>query len=240
MSILASEKRILAENCILLSIEKNFEQAARVRQEAYARTPPGSIGVDWEDWDEVWSRDSRYIKFMLREDYSDCDNSRFKVEFMQSGIFVDYLFDFKDCWGVRRQAELSDETFHSDLLERYLANKNWTFECENREIIYTNTKKKNISARIYYEAINKNGMHDIAHPQIFAYGEYDLGFSLGTPQNIIEARRHWLERYDLFLKMQAAKIEKFPKTFQTFEKHVLSNSKKYQEWIQQYSSLSLK
>ncbi len=234
MGILASEKRAIAERCIFLAIEKNFEQAANVRQKAYAKNPPGSIGVDWNNWKQVWSLDSRYIEFMLKEDYSDCDNTKTKIEFIQAGIFVDYLFDFKDCWGVKRQAELSDEKFHSKYLECFLERKNWIFESENREIIYASTKKKNISSKIYYDQINKKGIKDSVSPYIFPFGEYDLGFLPGTPQNVIDDRRKWLEQYNLFLKIQKLGIEKFPKTYHTFEKHMLNNSEKYQEWMRKY------
>lgn len=240
MGLLASEKIRLAEKCIVLAINKNFEGAARIRQQAYAINPPGSIGTDWGDWGTIWARDSQYVEFMLNEDYSDCDNTKQKLEFIQAGIFIDYLFDFRDCWGIKRQTELSKEAFNSELLEKFLIKENWTFLSENRELIYTSTKKMNISARIYYEEIKKKGFPDTAHPKIYELGEYYLGFLPGTPNSVIEARRKWLERYDLFCNMSVVGIEKFPKTYQTFEKHALANSEKYQAWMRQYSILKQK
>lgn len=240
MGIIAKEKRELAEKCIFLSIEKDFERASRIRQEAYKINPPGSIGIDWGDWKGVWERDARYIRFMLEEDYSDCENSKRKIEFMQSGIFVDYLFGFKDFWGVKRQSELNEEHFNSSLLEKFLTQEKWDFESENRELIYTSTKKMNISAKIYYESINEKGIADVAHPKIYERGEYYLGFLPGTPKSVIEERRRWIRRYDLFLRMSSVGIEKFPKTYHTFEKHALANSEKYQEWMRQYSILMQK
>lgn len=234
MGLLANEKRELAESCLLLSAEKDFEKAAKIRQEAYKLNPPGSINIDWGDWESAWIRDSRYVDFMLSEDYSDCKNSKVKIEFIQAGIFVDYLFGFKDCWGVKRQAELSKEVFNSELLEKFLIKENWDFLSENRELIYTSTKKRNISARIYYDEIKKKGFPDTAHPKIYELGEYYLGFLPGTPKSVIEGRRKWLETYDLFCKMSVAGIDKFPKTYQTFEKHALSNSGKYQKWMSEY------
>lgn len=50
-------------------------------------------------------------------------------------------------------------------------------------------------------------------------------------------RKKWLRSYKLFEKCSACGIEKFPKTFNTFHKHQLSNSEKYQEWMRQYSAL---
>lgn len=240
MGLLAKEKRKIAEKCILFALNQDFEKSAKIRQEAYAMNPPGSIGIDWGNWNDIWKKDFRYITFLLSEDYSDCENSKEKIEFMQAGIFVDYLFDFRDCWGIKRQAELSKEVFTSKLLEKFLIKENWVFLSENRELIYTSTKKMNISARIYYEEIKKKGFPDTAHPKIYEFGEYYLGFLPGTPQSVIEGRRKWLEMYDLFLNMSAAGIEKFPKTYQTFEKHALSNSEKYQKWMQQYSALMQK
>ena len=238
--MLANKKRELAETCLLLSAEKDFERAARIRQEAYKLNPPGSIGIDWGNWESIWRLDSRYVSFMLSEDYSDCENSKRKIEFIQAGIFVDYLFDFKDCWGIKRQAELSKEPFHSELLDKFLIRENWDFVSENRELIYTSTKKKNISAKIYYASIKEKGFSNIANPKIYDYGEYYLGFLPGTPKSIIEGRRKWLEQYNLFYNMSIAGIEGFPKTYQTFEKHALANSKKYQEWTRQYSVLTKK
>ena len=49
------------------------------------------------------------------------------------------------------------------------------------------------------------------------------------------ARKRWLRDYKLFEKCSACGIEKFPKTFQTFQKHKNANSEKYQEWMRQYS-----
>lgn len=240
MGLLTGHKRELAEKCILLSIKKDFEQAARIRQEAYSLNPPGSIGIDWGNWNEIWKKDLQYITFMIREDFSDCENTAEKIRFLQAGIFVDYLFDFRDCWGVKRQSGLSKEPLRSALLEEYLRREKWDFISENRELIYTSTKKRNISARIYYESIKKKGFPDSAHPKIYEPGEYYLGFLPGTPESVIEARRNWLSRYDLFFKMSYAGIEKFPKTYQTFEKHALANSEKYQEWMRQYSILTQK
>lgn len=238
MGLLAKEKRVLAEQCISLSIEKKFKDAAQIRQKAYSENPPGSIGVDWGDWEKIWKTDSRYLEFMLSEDYSDCENSKKKVEFIQAGIFVDYLFEFRDCWGVKRQSELIDEQFSSNLLEEYLIKEDWVFLSENREIIYTSTKKMNISARIYYQAIEGSGLRDIANPKVYNRGEYYLGFLPGTPKSIIESRRAWLTRRDLFYKMSLVGIDRFPKTYQTFEKHALANSEKYQDWMRQYSSVT--
>lgn len=54
------------------------------------------------------------------------------------------------------------------------------------------------------------------------------------------ARKKWLRDYRLFELCSRAGIEKFPKTFQTFQKHKLANSEKYQEWMRQYSQLMRK
>ena len=235
--MLAKQKRTIAEEALPAAFAGDFKSAARIRQRAYALDPPGSIGVDWGNWREIWKKDSRYVYFLELEDFSDSDNSYEKIAAMKSGIFIDYLFDFRDCWGVIKQSTLTSEPFHSNLLEQFLAEHDWAFECVNRELIYTDTKKRNISAKIYYEAAQKNGLLGLNSPQIFPIGEYDLGFYPGTPEHIIIARRRWLETYDLFLAMGRAGINKFPKTFQTFEKHKKTNSEKYQAWMLEYSRM---
>lgn len=52
-----------------------------------------------------------------------------------------------------------------------------------------------------------------------------------------KSRKKWLAEYKLFKNCSALDIEKFPKTFQTFQKHKSTNSAKYQEWMRQYSVL---
>ncbi|WP_297233980.1 hypothetical protein [uncultured Flavonifractor sp.] len=51
------------------------------------------------------------------------------------------------------------------------------------------------------------------------------------------SRKKWLRRYHLFERCSNMGIDKFPKTYKTFEKHAISNSEKYQEWMRQYSLL---
>lgn len=47
-------------------------------------------------------------------------------------------------------------------------------------------------------------------------------------------RRQRLADYKLFERCSACRIEKFPKTFDTFLKHKKENSEKYQLWMKQY------
>jgi len=55
-----------------------------------------------------------------------------------------------------------------------------------------------------------------------------------------KGRRKFLRDIRLFKRCSMCGIEKFPKTFQTFEKHKRANSEKYQEWMRQYSRLKAK
>ena len=52
------------------------------------------------------------------------------------------------------------------------------------------------------------------------------------------SRKKWLRRYRLFECCLNMGIDKFPKTYQTFEKHAISNSGKYREWMKQYLILN--
>lgn len=52
-----------------------------------------------------------------------------------------------------------------------------------------------------------------------------------------KSRKKWLAEYKLFEDCSNLGVEKFPKTFQTFQKHKVTNSEKYQEWMRQYSIL---
>lgn len=228
--MLADQKRTVAEKCLNCALRGGYKEASRIRQQAYILNPPGTIGVDWTNFSEIWDKDSQYLFYLENEDFSDMNNTWEKKRFLKAGIFIDYLFGFRDMWGVKRQAQLSNELFYSAQLEEFLVEKNWSFECENRELIYASTKEKNISARIYYDSVNKNGLSPSYRPYIFKIGEYDLGFFPDTPQQVIDGRRKWLENYDEFEKIKKMGIAGFPKTFKTFEKHKHDNTVKYQEW----------
>lgn len=228
--MMAKDKRFLAEECLLLSLDGKMKEASRIRQEAYEKSPPGSIGVDWSDWDSVWRSDARYISFLNDEDFSDADNSAGKVQAIRAGIFVDYLFGFRDFWGVLRQSDIVKEKFKSKSVEDFLLSINWAFESENREIIYSRTKMHNISARMYYDSIHGSGLRDLAHPYIFRVGQYHIGFLPGTPQTVMDGRRKWIEDYEMFVRLGKIGIDGFPKTFKTFQKHKLNNSEKYLYW----------
>lgn len=53
-------------------------------------------------------------------------------------------------------------------------------------------------------------------------------------------RKKLLRDIRLFQNCVACGIDKFPKTFPTFEKHKQTNSEKYQEWMRQYGKLKPK
>lgn len=56
----------------------------------------------------------------------------------------------------------------------------------------------------------------------------------------LRARRKFLRDYKLYQRCSEYKIDSFPRTFQTFQKHKLGNTEKYQKWMQQYSRLKQK
>lgn len=236
MTMLAKQKRAIAEGCLNHAIDGDYQTASRLRQQAYSSDPPGTIGVDWNCWDEIWEMDSRYLLFLYNEDFSDADNSPRKIEALKAGIFIDYLFGFRDAWGVKKQSMLVDEEFCSRTLESFLRANDWDFKCENRELIYAQTKKMNISAKMYYAAIKDSGLNDSIHPHIYENGEYYLGFAPNASQKIIESRREWLKAYDEFMSMSTAGIAKFPKSFQTFQKHKLADDENYKMWFAEYKS----
>ena len=56
----------------------------------------------------------------------------------------------------------------------------------------------------------------------------------------LTARKKWLRSYKLFENCSRLGIEKFPKTFQTFEKHKKANDAKYKAWMDEYSRIKAK
>lgn len=233
--MLAEEKRRIAQSCLFAALKGDFKTASRIRWEAYQ---DDEFLYSERSWRSVWEEDYKYLSYLIQEDFSDMNNSLEKIKSLKAGIFVDYLFDFRDFWGVTEQSHLSKEAFYSETLETFLRSKNWTFKSENREIIYAQTKKINISSRIYFDAIKGYDFDLRIYPYIYPIGEYDLGFPPNASKEAVDARRRWLEMYNQYLDMSLAGIEKFPKTFKTFEKHKLLNDEKYLDWVRQYTLLT--
>lgn len=235
----AAQQREIAELCLVYALKGNFKKASHIRQKAYATDPFSANDPFWTDSRAVWQSDSRYLHYLESEDFSDMDNSEKFIANFKAAIFVDHLFLFRNFWAVDKIRKSTEEVFQSSILESFLISKNWTFNCEVRAHIYARTKQHNISAKIYNDRIKQHGSHSLHPSYVYPIGEYDLGFSEGTPEHIIEGRRKFLARIDLYQDMSMYPIEKFPKTFQTFEKHQIANSEKYQEWMRQYSKLKL-
>lgn len=231
----ANEKRHVAAECLKYAFIGDLQSAAKIRQRAYAIDPPGSIGMDWSDWESVWLSDSKYINFLNQENFSDLENSDKYITSLKGAIFVDYLFNFMDNWSVQQHKLLHSEEIRCPALESFLKDMQWDFNCVSRLFTYTDTKKQNITAKMYYSSSILNG-YDLSYkPKIFEEGEYNLGFDNSIPQRVIDGRRKFLETYDQFLELRRFNIDKFPKTFQTFQKHKLANSEKYNRWIEQYN-----
>ena len=225
----ASEKRYLASKCISLAVQGEYKLASKTRQLAYAKDPPGSIGIDWNDFSQIWMYDSRYIAAMNEEPFQDLQNTEAFINLLKAGLFVDNIFGFRDFWSIGTVLKSTEETLSCPLMDEFLLRMDWPRD--NKVIIYCSTKRKNIEAIIY-----KN--HAIVQssyvPYYFPAGEYDLGFLPNTPKKVIDARRKWLKSYELFEDMRTQDILGFPKTFRTFEKHQKLNDDQYLSWISQY------
>lgn len=238
----AKDKRELAMQCVSQAMIEKYKEASRIRQKAYEQDPPGSIGFDWADFAQVWEKDSEFLKYMDEDGFSDLNNSPEYIQALRAGLFVDMLFGFRDLWGVhealsrlnafRASQGLPTEEMNCPLMQNYLARLDWP--SENPVAIYCHTKNKNINARIYRAHVTRESNYA---PQFFPKGEYDLGFMPGVSQKVVDGRRAWLKMYNLFEDMQQAGIEKFPKTFQTFEKHCRAKDAKFKAWEESYNQI---
>ena len=236
----AAEKRLLAEKCLKCAQKGNFREAARIRQRAYAENPPGSIGVDWNDWPAIWAKDKHYLSFLKAEKFVDLKNSKKYIESMKASIFVDYLFDFRDGWGLEQHRAFCPEVICCPLLDKFLHDLD--LELETKDSVYMATVKRNVDSKIYIDSTKCTKLDTNKYPYmsyVYPAGEYHLGILKGTPdaavERVLDGRRKFLKEYDLYEHMGKCGIEKFPKTFQTFQKHKKENSEKYQEWMRQYS-----
>lgn len=237
--MLLADKRVFAEKALACARIGKYKDAAKIRQHAYAKDPPGSIGVDWSDWRNIWPKDKRYLSYLNAEKFSDLQNSKHYIQSMKASIFTEYLFGFRDGWGIQHHRDFCHEEICCPLLDKFL--RQMDLEEEARDIIYMSTIQRNISSRIYIDATKSNGLSTSRYPYmsyIYQNGEYYLGILKGTPEDqvkqILDGRRKYLKEYAQYEDMRQRDIEKFPKTFQTFQKHKRENSEKYQVWMQQY------
>ncbi len=231
----AFRAREYAKQCLQCAINNDFKQASYIRQQAYVLDPPGTIGIDWNDGDRIWRMDSNYLFFLNNEDFTDLQNSLEYIHLFKAGIFVDNLFGFRDYWGIKQIMILSNERLYSPVLEQFLADKKLCFDSISREFIYADTKMRNISAKQYYASCAKKYYKPKHRPVIYEFGEFNLGFLSKPTEKQLESIRINHRDIDLFNKMTLCNIEKFPKTFQTFQKHKIANSEKYKNWLHQYN-----
>lgn len=243
--MLVAEKRILAEKAITYARIGRYKKAAKIRQNAYAKNPPGSIGVDWKDWRSIWEKDERYLSYLNAEKFLDLQNSKHYVESMKASIFIEYLFDFRDGWGIRQHRDFCKEEIQCQSLDEFL--EKMDLEGEERDAVYMSTIQRNIASKIYIDATKNSGLDASKYPYmsyVYQNGEYYLGILKGTPEDqvkrILDGRRKYLKDCVQYEDMCRCRIEKFPRTFQTFQKHKNVNSEKYQEWMRQYSILKNK
>lgn len=235
--MLIADKRIIAKECLLLALNGNYKLASKKRQSLYCFNYIGSIGVDWTNWDNVWATDKKYLQYLESEDFSDLDNSSGYINCLKAVLYVDYLFTFRDAWSVNQLDTFNTEPLNCSRLEEFLRKNRMDFKSLSRVTTYINTKKKNISARMYYDSF-PDGYVPPYQPKIYKDGEYDLGY-IGEPSpRVLEGRRKFLEDYDEYNELRQYGIEKFPKTFKTFEKHKRENSDKYKDWIKQKEEIS--
>jgi len=238
-----ADKRALAEISIDYARREKYKEAARVRQRAYAKESPGSIGVDWSDWSAIWKRDEQYLSFLKVEKFADLKNTNHYITSMKASIFVDYLFDFRDGWSLERHREFCQEQICCPRLDEFLHKMD--LEEELRDSVYMSTVKRNIESKMYIATTKNSKANTSQYPYmsyVYKDGEYFLGILKGTSekevQRILSGRRIFLKDYDLFQQCHAYGVEKFPKTFQTFQKHKNANSEKYQNWMEQFRSKS--
>ena len=233
----AKERREIANECLPLVLGQQYKKAAHIRQQAYALNPPGTVGLDWSNFKEIWGYDSRYISQIEDEDYSDLQNSLEFINSLKAGLVIDYFFYFRDMWGIDA-AIVKNEEINCPLLDKYLKEKNWPRV--NKLYAYARTKWKNIEAHIFYKY---SAFKDIKtkkwwYPEPYLYGEYDLGISLKTDPKVLNAHILYLKKCNLFDDMKAAGVKNFPKTFQTFDKHFRLHDEKCIEWLKSYEELT--
>ena len=230
----AADKREIAKTCLDSALKGDFKAASEIRRQVYMLNPPGTIGIDWSDKKSIWNMDKLFLQHMAIESFADLENTETYIQSLKAGLFIDHIFNFRDNWAVVQRELIGTEKLSCPLLECFLRNTGFDLPSVSRLHIYAQTKHKNINAKINLDARSKIGLRMTWEPRYFSIGEYDLGFAPGTPLRIIEGRRRWLEDAAQFQEMSESGIPGFPKTFQTYQKHKLANSPKYQTWVEEY------
>ena len=234
--MIASDKRQIADLCLIEAISGNYKSASLIRQKSYLLSPPGTMGIDWANESEVWGMDKKSLDIILKYDCADLKNTKTYIEGFKAAFFVDsVLFQFKDWYSISRYMEMSSEKLQCPDMDKYLKKVGFDFESQIHEFIYADTMKRNINYIMLSEknSFLKNNPFYAPMPK----GQYYIGFPPGTSEKVIDGRRKWLETYNLFEDMKKAGVFPFPKTFSTFEKHNLKNDEKFKSWEKQYHEI---
>lgn len=209
------------QNVLSYAMAGNYLEAynERAKYEQDSIIPHGICAPLGRGADEVWGESAslpynvkNYIKASYKLDFSDCENSEQFKEALRR-FYVGMEITGAELDPADNFEEQIGETLICPALDAQLKEK-CHFPRPPKLKIYFRTKVR------VFNFINTKIIEKWD-------GNFDLGiYDCTSPLHASMAQ------YEM---MKDAKIEKFPKTFQTFEKHKKANDSKYKDWMEEYS-----
>lgn len=207
-----------------LAMVGNYLEAynKRARYERNSVIPHGiHVSIEGDD-DGAWAEKTslpynvkNYIKASYKLDFSDCRNSE---------AFKDAMRSFYVGMEITGSGRLEPPKDFEENIGEYLDCPSLDRQLEEK-CTFPNPPKLKIYFCTKVRVFNFISTKLIDHWD----GNFDLGIYDCT--DLFHAS---MAQYE---QMETAGINGFPKTFRTFQKHKISNSPKYQEWMRQYSQL---
>lgn len=197
-----------------------YEEASLAKADAYSKEviPPG-IGVDWSDHVSVKAAAKREQEFIRQYDFSDLNNSNNYKETLFQILYFDNEIGNNLIASIEKFVNACDEKMNCQDLDRFFHSKGYLPSETEKVFVYLDTKRFNV-----FQQNMKNISQSEKHCPL-PKGEFHVS------NQTISLWRKLREDKVEFERLAKLGIEKFPKTFQTFQKHKDKNDGKYQAWI---------
>ena len=193
-----------------------FKEAVYCMCDSYANEviPPG-IGIDWNDKKQIWKSREKDLVEIQNYDWSDLNNTLEFIQLLVKCMFYENLIEHQLWNSINLFIGEALETISCNTLLLFFQKHTYTPNESEKWYTYLSTKRYNS----FQESMRNILQDDSYHP--LPLGE----FSVTAPT--IELWKS-LQEYHILLEKD---IKGFPKTFQTFQKHQMQNSEKYQSWL---------
>lgn len=194
----------------------NFTQASLEKGASYSKAviAPG-IGVDWTDTNEIQRRSEVQQERLKNYDFSDLNNSKAYIELLFKTLYYDIEIEHNLHISISEIVMQSEEKLNCPALDKFFIKKGFMPSEQDKVFVYLDTKRFNAFQNNMKALLKKEKYSPLPE------GKYKI------EDRTIERWKELREYKELLNK----NIIGFPKTFETFLKHKMQNSDKYNNWI---------